>query len=207
MNTPVTISLMAESLPGDGEVREVVDDSMQAIQRINDLVRRLADAGWIASASRAPTAVDLGGLVERVLAQARPRLPGRMTVDASVPARLMVWARPEVLEQVLQTLLANAVDAVPAQRAGRIEIRAEQRPTGIRLTVTDDGVGMRPEVLERAFEPFFTTKPAGQGNGLGLSVSRGIVEVHGGALWLESTPERGTTAVVVLPERKPPSGR
>jgi signal transduction histidine kinase len=63
-------------------------------------------------------------------------------------------------------------------------------------------VGMDPAVLERAFEPFFTTKPAGQGSGLGLSVSRGIIEIHGGALWLESTPERGTTAVVVLPERQ-----
>ena len=59
---------------------------------------------------------------------------------------------------------------------------------------------MLPQVLERAFEPFFTTKPAGQGSGLGLPISRGIVEVHGGALWLESTPERGTTAVLVLPE-------
>jgi signal transduction histidine kinase len=199
---------LAEHLPGGGEVREAVDESIQAMQRINDLTRRIADAGRFAHAgrfapdARAPAAIDLGALVERVLAAARPRLPGRITADADVPAGLMVWTRSEVLERVLQTLIANAVDAVPPQRAGRIDIRAERRGAGVRMTVADDGVGMDPAVLERAFEPFFTTKPAGQGSGLGLSVSRGIIEIHGGALWLESTPERGTTAVVVLPERQ-----
>jgi two-component system NtrC family sensor kinase len=105
-----------------------------------------------------------------------------------------------VLEQVLLSLLSNAAEAVPAGRPGRIELRCERRAGGIRLTISDDGVGMSPEVLERAFEPFFTTKPAGQGNGLGLPISRGIVEVHGGTLWLESTPALGTVAVLVLPE-------
>jgi signal transduction histidine kinase len=105
-----------------------------------------------------------------------------------------------VLEQVLQSLLANAAEALPADRPGRIAIRAERRAGGVRLTVEDDGVGMAADVLERAFEPFFTTKPAGQGSGLSLPIARGIVEVHGGALWLESTPAHGTRAVLELPE-------
>ena len=54
-------------------------------------------------------------------------------------------------------------------------------------------------MLKRAFEPFFTTKPPGEGSGLGLPNLRGMVEMHGGALWLESTPQHGTTAVLVLP--------
>lgn len=194
------LRFLAESLAGEPEEREVVGDALAAMQRINDLVRRLADAGRIAAAPRSTAAVDLHDVVGRAVAEARPRLPRHVNLDAEVPPGMNVRTRPEVLEQVLQSLLANAADALPPGRPGRIEIRAERRAGGIRLTISDDGVGMLPPILERAFEPFFTTKPAGQGSGLGLPVSRGIVEVHGGALWLESTPERGTTAVLVLPE-------
>ncbi len=191
---------LAESLASEREPREVAEDALQAMQRINDLVRRLAAAGRIAAAPPSTSAVELHALVERAVADARPQLPAHVTLAAEVPPGLAVRARAEVLEQVLRSLLANAADALPAARPGRIEIRAERRGPGIRLTVEDDGVGMAPEVLERAFEPFFTTKPAGQGSGLSLPLSRGIVEAHGGALWLESTPARGTRAVLELPE-------
>jgi signal transduction histidine kinase len=194
------LRFLADGRSGDPEAPEVVADALAAMQRINDLVRRLADAGRIVAASRPSAEVDLQEVVARAVAEARPRLPPHVTLDEEVPAGLSVRTRPEVLEQVLQSLLANAADALPPERPGRIEIRAERRAGGIRLTVSDDGIGMLPHILERAFEPFFTTKPAGQGSGLGLPISRGIVEVHGGALWLESTPERGTTAVLVLPE-------
>jgi signal transduction histidine kinase len=182
------------------EEREAADDALAAMQRINELVRRLADAGRIAAGPRASVPVELAQVVERTLAEARSRLPARLTLAAALAPGLRVRARPEVLEQVLSSLISNAADAVPPDRAGRIEVRGERRAGGIRLTVTDDGAGMAAEVLERAFEPFFTTKAASSGTGLGLPVSRGIVEVHGGALWLESAPGRGTTAVLVLPE-------
>ena len=191
---------LAGKFPAGEEEREAADDALAAMQRINDLVRRLADAGRIATGPRASFPVELSEVVARTVAEARTRLPARLALASDLPAGLHVRARPEVLEQVLQSLIANAAEAVPRERAGRIEIRAERRAGGIRLTVTDDGVGMAPEVLERAFEPFFTTKPASLGSGLGLPVSRGIVEVHGGALWLESAPAQGTTAVLVLPE-------
>jgi signal transduction histidine kinase len=66
---------------------------------------------------------------------------------------------------------------------------------------------MAPEVLRRAFDPFFTTKPEGQGSGLGLAVARGLVEGHGGALWLESAPGQGTRAILELPEAAPQAER
>lgn len=194
--------------PHGDEVQEVAGEAIQAMGRINELTRRLADAGRIASASRTSTAVDLGALTERVVAEARARLPGRVAVEASLPAGLVVQTSPEVLETLVQTLLGIAVEAVPAERPGRIALRAERQRGNVRLTVTDDGVGLRPEELERAFEPFFAARPAAEGSGVGLSVCRGIVEAHGGALWLESAPERGTTAVLVLPEvAAPPAGR
>jgi signal transduction histidine kinase len=191
---------LSESLASEREAREVAEDALEAMQRINGLVRRLADAGRIAAAPRTATAVELHALVERAVADVRPRLPGGVALAAAVPEGLAVRARAEVLEQVLQSLLANAADALPVGRPGRIEVRAERREERIRLTVEDDGVGMAPDVLERAFEPFFTTKPPGQGSGLSLHIARGIVEVHGGALWLESTPAQGTRAVLELPQ-------
>ena len=193
---------LAESLPADAEreAREVADEALLAMQRINDLVRRLADAGRIAAAPRPAVAVELREVVDRAAAEARPRLPAGAALETAVPDGLVVRTRPELLEQVLGSLLSNAAEALYAGRPGRIEIRAERGDGSIRLMVTDDGVGMAPAILERAFEPFFTTKPTGHGSGLSLPISRGIVEVHGGALWLESAPDHGTTAVLVLPE-------
>jgi len=67
------------------------------------------------------------------------------------------------------------------------------------ISVTDTGTGMAPDILDRVFEPFFTTKPPGEGTGLGLSVSYGIVEAHNGTISVESTPGRGTTFRITLP--------
>ncbi len=194
------LRFLAEEVQGEPESREVVDDALAAMRRINELVRRLADAGRIASAPRPTAPVRLAQVVDQAVTEARGHLSPLVTLDAQVAPDLHVHARPEVLEQVLLSLLSNAAEAVPAGRPGRdrAPLRAARRrhpPHHLRRRR-----GHEPQVLERAFEPFFTTKPAGQGNGLGLPISRGIVEVHGGALWLESAPARGTVAVLVLPE-------
>ena len=72
------------------------------------------------------------------------------------------------------------------------------------VTVTDTGAGMRAEVQSRIFEPFFTTKPDGKGTGLGLSIVQGIIENHGGAVAVDSSPGQGTTFTVRLPMLRRP---
>ena len=70
---------------------------------------------------------------------------------------------------------------------------------GVRLEFGDDGPGIPPEVQGRLFDPFFTTKPVGKGTGLGLSLSHGIMERHGGRIWVESRPAEGATFIIELP--------
>ncbi|HET8540804.1 MAG TPA: ATP-binding protein [Anaeromyxobacter sp.] len=191
----------AGRFPPDGA--EVIDDALAAMKRINDLVRKLVDAGRVAAAPSGVSMVSIAGVVAKAAAEARARGAGRIEVVEAAPPDLAVRARRESLEQVIAILVANAVEAIPRERPGRIEIRAERAGPMVRVTVRDDGAGMSSEVLRRAFDPFFTTKPGG-GAGLGLPVARGIVEAVGGAAWLESEPGVGTTAIVDLPEAVEP---
>ena len=107
------------------------------------------------------------------------------------------------IEQVLLNLVNNALDAMP--RGGRITFITrvsggdENRGPAVKLSVVDTGTGIAPEHLDRIFDPFFTTKEPGEGTGLGLSVSYGIAEQHGGVLEASSAPDVGTRFDLRLP--------
>jgi two-component system NtrC family sensor kinase len=108
---------------------------------------------------------------------------------------------PGQINQVFMNLLANAADAI-AELHGNIWITTRARDGDVTITIRDDGAGMPPETCARVFEPFFTTKSVGQGTGLGLSVSYGIVTRHHGTLHAESTPGGGSTFTITLPVRQ-----
>jgi two-component system, NtrC family, sensor kinase len=114
------------------------------------------------------------------------------------PTVLGDWAR---LTQVFLNLLVNAAHAVAAleSRLGAITIRVRIVGESAVTDIEDNGVGIRPEMVARLFEPFFSTKPAGQGSGLGLSISREIVAAHGGTIEVTSQPGRGSRFRVTLP--------
>jgi two-component system, NtrC family, sensor kinase len=101
------------------------------------------------------------------------------------------------LQQVLINLVLNAIAA--SARNDQVLVRAEAQASEIRISVIDQGTGIRPEVMDKIFDPFFTTKPEGSGSGLGLSISHGIVERHGGELVIYNNLDRGITAVIRLP--------
>jgi two-component system NtrC family sensor kinase len=104
------------------------------------------------------------------------------------------------IQQVLLNVINNAQHAMVHHRGyGTLTVTATLRSGRIVLEVADDGPGMRSEILGRIFDPFFTTKPVGEGTGLGLSVSYGIVKDHGGRIWGTSIPGTGTTIHIELP--------
>jgi signal transduction histidine kinase len=181
---------------------ECLEDALASMKRINDLVRRLVDAGKVTGTADSDAIASVDEAVRQSLAEVHARAGHRVRFRSDVPDGLRVKARLEVVTEVVGQLLANAADAVPESGDGRVVVRAERSGGGVRITVEDDGAGMPPDVLRRVFEPFFTTKGAGAGagSGLGLPVSRGLAESHGGELRLESAPGKGTRAILELPE-------
>ena len=106
---------------------------------------------------------------------------------------------PAQLNQVFMNLLLNAMQAIEGH--GRITIRTGQDGNeDVWVEVEDTGKGIKPEHLKRIFDPFFTTKPTGSGIGLGLSLSYGIVQKHGGRIEVKSSPDKGSVFRVVLPQ-------
>jgi len=106
-------------------------------------------------------------------------------------------ADPELLKTCLLNLLINAVDAMPDGGVLSASVRAADAGRAVVVEVADEGHGMTPEQVRTAFEPYFSTKDTGLG--LGLALTRKIVEDHGGSIALESEPGRGTTARITLP--------
>ena len=103
------------------------------------------------------------------------------------------------IEQVVLALVMNAIDAMP--NGGNLTVTSRRAPDAghVQIEVRDDGVGMPPDVLSNMFEPFFTTKERGRGLGLGLAISRNIVDRHGGRIEVASQPGHGTTFTITLP--------
>lgn len=123
-------------------------------------------------------------------------------VVADLPdAAVWVTYDAQQIEQVLVNLIQNAVQAMPD--GGTLRVSLSRTETAVAIGVQDTGVGISPENLTRIFDPFFTTKPAGEGTGLGLSVSYGIVSHHKGHIQVESQAGQGTTFTVLLPVRQP----
>jgi len=121
----------------------------------------------------------------------------QLQVDPA-PDLPIVYCDAGQIEQVLLALSMNAIDAMP--HGGNLWLKSARLDDNIiQLTVRDDGMGIPADLLPQLFEPFMTTKEVGKGVGLGLAISKGIVDRHGGKIEVESQPGRGTTFRIALP--------
>ncbi len=176
------------------------DKTLEGLQRVRDIVRNLRDFAHLDEAELKEA--DLNAAVEsaaEIVGHAVREKDLRFVADLRpLPP---VLCQPGKLNQVFLNLLENAVQACAP--GGAVFVRTRPEEAGVVVEVEDDGCGIAPEHRPRLFEPFFTTKPVGQGTGLGLAVSFGIVRDHGGAIEVDSAPGRGSTFRVRLPLRLP----
>ena len=205
---------LAERALGDSPSRELAH-VQSAADRGRMLVQRILAFSRTRETKRIP--IDLARTVREAANLLRSSLPATIEMRlALAPDTPHVLSDEIELHQVVMNLATNGAHAMPDGGVLSIETSAFtadpawlERHAGVpgpqlaRIVVRDEGVGMAPEVAERAFEPFFTTKPVGRGTGLGLSVVHGIVREHGGVIELESAPGRGTTFTITLPATAP----
>jgi signal transduction histidine kinase len=210
LGTPLNvISTTAELLDTDTPTPPMIHASCRVIVeqsgRMATIIRQLLDFGRRGGSDRSAT--DLVSLVESTVALMRPLArKRRVELSLTVPKRMLA-AEVNRLEigQVLSNLVLNAIQAMPNGGRSIIKLGVE-RERGVEvavLSVSDEGTGIRPEDVPRVFDPFFTTKDVGEGTGLGLSVTYGIVSDHGGRVNVETEWGHGSTFTVVLPLRDP----
>ena len=174
------------------------DKSLEGLKRVRDIVLNLRDFARLDEAE--VKEADLNAAIESTVEIIRHEMKKKsLRFETDFGHLPPVLCHPGKINQVFLNLLINAVHACDEGGEIRVWTRAEPGGEGVVIAVRDDGKGIAPEHLPRIFDPFFTTKPVGQGSGLGLSVSYGILRDHGGRLEAESEVGKGTTFRVRLP--------
>jgi PAS domain S-box-containing protein len=182
------------------ELIEALEHIATQAVRAGEVIRRIRNFARKEEPKREP--VDVNELVREAVrfseSEARKQ---EVAIRLSLTARLpLVEADSVQVEQVLINLLRNAFDATRDSDSDRAEVLVETAldgRDGVVVRVRDWGKGILPAIADRVFDPFFTTKPTGLG--MGLSISRSLIEAHGGRLWATPNPDRGTTFHFTLP--------
>ncbi|HWY32509.1 MAG TPA: ATP-binding protein [Candidatus Acidoferrum sp.] len=202
-NANASLSLLPKDLPKLEEVREALAEIIDDANRASDVIARVRQL-----AKRAPvekSLLDLREVVQEVLALARHESAARqVTIRTDLSRHLPSVLGDRVqLQQVLLNLVMNGMDAMNlVEEAKRVLIIGACREiqagvTRTLVSVQDSGTGVKPGQMDRLFEAFYTTKP--QGMGMGLAISRSIIEAHGGRLWAEPNQGPGATFLFSLP--------
>src|SRR5579884_1375146 len=198
------LRLLGGAAPEPALLQEGITEVVQQAERAGDVLDRLRE--FVRGGEHRRSSTEIGPLIDAVrnLVRAEAIQQGieiETAIDPDLPA---VLADRIQIEQVLLNLLRNAIDAMAAANAERRSITVAARRQGsdaVLISVTDSGPGISPEVAGRLFEPFVTTKATGMG--MGLSISRSIIEAHGGSLRLVRGVDRGATLVFDLPIAEP----
>lgn len=205
INTPLGAALLAMQSAVKGlqkqkydRLEKKLEQSQRGVQKAKDIVSKMLYYSRQSQAEDAPVnlAQVAGDTFEFLASQIEVE---GVEVQAELGETPPVIGNQNELQQVVTNLLINARDAARASRERRLRLLTGCRGDEVWLAVVDTGVGMDSETQERMFEPFFTSKPVGEGTGLGLYVSRQIIERHRGRFEVDSQCGRGTRVTVFLP--------
>jgi len=208
--TPVQtlMQLLAEGIPVEGLRDELLPLATRSIDTLREYIR---EALFFSENARADFKL---GRLDMVLAEAvaivatRCEQKGiRMTLDA--PGEALVEMDKSLIKRTITNVLGNAIDASGSGTEIRVELtsleKTEPDRDWFRIRIIDQGEGIPADNLQRIFTPYFTTKNRGdeqRGFGLGLSICRKVVQLHGGLLKITSAPKKGTTVFIDLPDRQ-----
>ena len=197
-NADVCLRWLDRESPDLDEAREAVRRIIRDGNRGSDVISRIR--ALVKKEPPSSLRLNVNDVIQEIITLSKTNLRGvtlRMELMDELP---LVSADRTHLQQVLLNLITNAIDAMKSvterPRALCIQTQVSAQRTVI-VTIQDSGVGVDPQHVQQLFEPFYTTKP--KGLGMGLAISRSIVEAHGGRLWAEPGPGPGATFRFTLP--------
>lgn len=199
-NISTSLQIILDELD-DGDLqyqRELLYESEGEVVRAQDIVKALLEFSRETEFTRSRESFKT--LVENTIKLIQGEVPKDVSISVDVPDAIEADVDARRIQQVLLNLCINAIQAME-NRGGRLTVRAFQGEDekGFFFEVADTGQGIDENKLSKIFDPFYSTKDIGKGSGLGLSVSKGIVENHGGWISVTSRPGAGTTFTVYLP--------
>lgn len=199
-NADACVAWLSRERPDLAEARSAAERGPQGATRASDVIARIRSL--ITKATPEKARLQINDVIEKTAALAQEQASrNNVTMEFALSPDLpRVFGDDIQLQQVIVNLLMNGIEAMTgvADRPRRLVIRSESESGGqVRVSVQDSGVGVSAEVMDRLFEPFFTTRPKGMG--MGLPISRSIIEAHGGRLWAESNGTGGAVFHFTLP--------
>lgn len=193
--------LHEEIADADLEYKKVLLQQIEdEIDRAKTMVRSLLEFSRKTEFRRKP--YSLRYLVEDTVRLLHGDIPTKVEVNVAVADEIWVHVDKQRMQQALLNFIKNAIEAIPDDGSVTVEAAHKTNDNEIEIAIRDNGIGIEPEKLEKIFEPFFTTKGDEKGSGLGLFVTREIIEEHGGTVHVESRPGEGTTFYVRLPHKE-----
>ncbi len=200
-------------IPRGNKALSHIGQIVRACDRAKDLVRQILT--FSRHNDQEINLIQIGPIIKEVLKLLRASLPSTIEIVQDIQSHgMVIMGNPTKIHQVMMNLCTNASQAMEDDPTGMLEVsltpvHLEEHQTAslpdikpgpyLRLTVTDTGHGIKPEIMERIFDPYFTTKDKGVGTGLGLAVVHGIVKRHGGAIKVSSEYGIGTAFEIYFP--------
>jgi signal transduction histidine kinase len=189
--------MLSREIPSDDPRGRTLEKIIKQAFRASEIVNNLLKFSRVSGSEYAE--LDLNKVIRETLSLVEPMLrSSKITVNAQLTTDLpAVHGSFGKLQQVFMNLILNARDAMP--HGGDLMIATESENSTVEAEVSDNGVGIPPEHVNKIFDPFFTTKATSRGTGLGLAVTYGIIREHSGKIRVESAVGKGTSFRLEFP--------